>query len=114
MQSAILKPLRLSFALLYFCLTILLFSGLAPVLPPGTAGKITWLQFVPSMLKSWNAISVSSSGFILVIVSTLIFGRIYCSFACPLGILQDFIIRCSAILSNKTNKVHHNNPYLFS
>jgi len=104
MQSAILKPLRLTFALMYFCLVVLLFSGLATFIPSRFVGYITWLQFVPSVLKSWNALSVSTAGFILTIISTLLFGRLFCSFACPLGILQDFVIRCSLILSKKTNK----------
>lgn len=35
------------------------------------------------------------AGFVFVIIVTMIFGRVYCSFLCPLGTLQDFFIAFS-------------------
>jgi ferredoxin-type protein NapF len=103
MQSAILKPLRISLAALYFLLTVLLFSQLASFLPSQMVRCITWLQFVPSVLKFSTTVSIGASGFIMVILITLLFGRVYCSFVCPLGILQDISISTSDILIKKTN-----------
>jgi len=34
-------------------------------------------------------------GFVAILVITLIFGRVYCSFLCPLGTLQDVFIAVS-------------------
>jgi len=103
MQSAILKPLRITVALLFFLSTALLFSGLASFLPVRVVRCITWLQFIPSFLKFGTLVSISAAGFIIVIISALLFGRVYCSFICPLGILQDVFIRASAIFRKKPN-----------
>ena len=47
------------------------------------AGWVAKIQFVPAIL------SISFGIFVLLIVATLIFGRVYCSIICPLGIMQD-------------------------
>ena len=51
-------------------------------------------QFVPSLL-SFIAVSGSLFGvsFIVIGLATLFVGRAYCSFLCPLGILQDGLLR---------------------
>ncbi len=48
------------------------------------AGWVAKIQFVPALL--------AMSGIVLamIFVLTLLFGRIYCSVVCPLGIMQDF------------------------
>ena len=46
---------------------------------------------MPFILSSRN--SIASTGFIVVLVLTFIFGRVYCSSICPLGTLQDIISR---------------------
>lgn len=50
-------------------------------------------QFVPSVLGAlgWAGISVIVLAVLLAL--TLLFGRVYCSFICPLGILQDIVFR---------------------
>ena len=51
-------------------------------------------QFVPSLL-SFIAVSGSVFGvsFIVIGLATLFIGRAYCSFLCPLGIVQDALLR---------------------
>ena len=48
------------------------------------AGWVAEIQFIPALLATSFGILA------LLIVATLIFGRIYCSVVCPLGIMQDF------------------------
>ena len=48
------------------------------------AGWVAKIQFIPALLATSFGILA------LLIVATLIFGRIYCSVVCPLGIMQDF------------------------
>lgn len=52
------------------------------------------IQFVPSLL---TLIAVSGSvfavSFIVIGLATLVIGRAYCSFLCPLGIMQDVLLR---------------------
>lgn len=50
-------------------------------------------QFVPSVLGTLNWVGVSVAALALLLALTLLFGRVYCSFLCPLGILQDIVFR---------------------
>lgn len=54
---------------------------------------LTYFQFIPSVLDFLQAPLHSwALGFLLVLLLTFIAGRVYCSFVCPLGFLQDGII----------------------
>ena len=46
-------------------------------------------------------LSVSAAGFIIILIFTLLFGRVYCSWLCPLGILQDVFTFISRKVSIK-------------
>jgi polyferredoxin len=55
---------------------------------------ILYLQFIPSLMKSTTGHSTGIiTGFTVVLVLTVLFGRIYCSFFCPLGAAMDVIAR---------------------
>lgn len=79
-----LKRIRTILALVFFIGITLLFLDFT-----GTAHRwLGWMakvQFLPAIM-ALNAIVV-----IALIVLTLIFGRIYCSIICPLGVFQDVI-----------------------
>ena len=77
-----LRRIRIFLAVIMVLLVTLLFLGLGPDIShwAGWAAKI---QFLPALL-ALNFIVVAS-----LIIITLLFGRIYCSVICPLGILQD-------------------------
>ena len=50
------------------------------------------LQFIPSFITFVAAASgLLGIGFLLILVLTAVFGRVYCAALCPLGILQDGI-----------------------
>lgn len=70
----------------------------------------TGLQFVPSILQFLAVFSLTASGFILIIFLTIFFGRIYCSALCPLGILQDVLIRIKKWILRK-EKFHYSKPF---
>lgn len=57
-------------------------------------------QFVPAMVSIFTG---SIIAFAILMVLTLLFGRVYCSFLCPLGILQDIISYVSNIIKKKNN-----------
>ena len=57
-------------------------------------------QFVPSLVSIFTG---SALAFILLVLATLLFGRVYCSFLCPLGIWQDIIIRISDFAKKRSN-----------
>lgn len=77
-----LRKLRITLAIVMILLVTLLFVGAGY----GIYQWIGWvakIQFLPALL-SLNFLVVA-----ILIVITLLFGRIYCSVICPLGIMQD-------------------------
>ncbi len=65
------------------------------MIPPAVGAAALYLQFVPSLLQFITAASLAAAGFIVVLLLTVLFGRVFCSTLCPLGTLQDIIIRLS-------------------
>ena len=57
-------------------------------------------QFVPAMVSVFTGSAVAA---ILLLVLTLLFGRVYCSFLCPLGIFQDIISYISNFFKKRKN-----------
>ena len=68
----------------------------------------TWLQFIPSLMMFLQTIAhglaITAYGFIIVLILTALFGRVYCSYICPLGIFQDVINWCSVKVRNTGKK----------
>jgi ferredoxin len=52
-------------------------------------------QVIPSIISTLTFFAIGIITFF--VIETLIFGRIYCSFTCPLGVLQDISIRLGKI-----------------
>ncbi len=91
MNLAWLKKLRIVVSLLFFVATTLLFIDFAHLLSAALFTPINYLEFIPSLLKFLALGTLASAGFLVVLLLTLLFGRVYCSTVCPLGTLQDFI-----------------------
>ncbi len=89
MNSSILRKIRIVVSLLFFVTTSFLLIDIYETIPVTYSNKILFLQFVPSLLKSIALISVSAFGFIIILILTVFFGRVYCSTICPLGVFQD-------------------------
>jgi ferredoxin len=79
-----------------------IFLDFRELLPPEVVRGITFLQFIPSLVKFITTFGLLAAGFIIVLVLTAFFGRVYCSAICPLGILQDGI----SWIRKKTKKKH--------
>lgn len=80
-----LRKIRITLATVVFTLITLLFLDFTGTMT--WAGILAKLQFLPALLAG-NLIIV-----ILLVVLTLVFGRIYCSVICPMGILQDILAK---------------------
>jgi ferredoxin len=107
MNLAWLKKLRIAVSLLFFAATAFLFMDFTHSLATALYVPVTYLEFIPSLLKFLVLGTLTSAGFIIILLLTLIFGRIYCSTVCPLGTLQDFI-------SHFSMKWKKNKKYKFS
>jgi len=92
MKQVHLKKIRVIVALVFFLLMIFMLLDFRKLLPELFYDSVTYLQFIPSLLKFISVLSLSFIGFIIILVLTIFFGRVYCSVLCPLGILQDLIL----------------------
>jgi ferredoxin len=79
-----LRKIRLSLAILVIACVTLLFLDFTGTLHHWL-GWMAKIQFLPAVLALNVAVIVA------LVVLTLVFGRIYCSVICPLGIFQDFV-----------------------
>ncbi|MBF0528378.1 MAG: 4Fe-4S binding protein [Deltaproteobacteria bacterium] len=86
-----LKSFRVGVSVMFFVLTAFLFLDFRNIVEPSVAGGLLYLQFVPSLLKFANAAALGAAGFMVIMILTVLFGRVYCSTVCPLGTLQDVI-----------------------
>lgn len=83
------RKLRIGLAVFFFACINLFFIGTFHML-----GWTVRMQFIPALLRS------SIVMIVFVLLLTFLFGRIYCSIICPLGVMQD----CFIWLSRKVNK----------
>ncbi len=79
-----LRKLRISVSIVLFVLITLYFLDFRELLPQNLH-FLAKIQFVPALL-SLNLIILVS-----LVLLTLIFGRVYCSSICPMGIYQDIV-----------------------
>lgn len=103
-DKLMLRKIRTIFAILFLvCITLLFldFTGVTHTY----LGWMAKLQFLPALL----ALNVGVIGLLLVL--TLVFGRIYCSVICPMGVFQDVIAWLGKrFRSKKSRKM----PYSFN
>ncbi|MDR1417417.1 MAG: 4Fe-4S dicluster domain-containing protein [Prevotellaceae bacterium] len=93
-----LRKLRIILACIFFLLITLLFLDFT-----GAAhlwfGWLAKIQLMPAILSA-TLIVVT-----LIVILTLLFGRVYCSVICPLGVLQDGVSNVSG--KRKKNRFRH-------
>lgn len=88
-SGRILRRIRIAAAVPVLALFLFLFCDFTVIVPAGVYRGAEFLQFIPSVLKFLGTLAAASTGWIIVLVLTLLFGRIYCSCICPLGISFD-------------------------
>lgn len=111
MRSSALKHIRVVFSVIVLFALALLFLDFRGLVPVKAFGPLLYLQFVPSFLKFAIAGVAAATGFMVVILLTVISGRTYCSFLCPLGILQDVISRVGGTFKRRFRKYGFKKPY---
>lgn len=100
-----LKRTRIALASLFFIGITLLFLDISGALHTWL-GWLAKIQFLPAVL----ALNVAVIA--VLIVLTLVFGRIYCSVICPLGVFQDIVSRVhvKALRRRKNNRPFSYSP----
>ena len=79
-----LRTIRIALATVFFAGITLLFLDITGTLHTWL-GWMAKIQFLPAVL-ALNVVTVA-----VLVVMTLLFGRVYCSVVCPLGVMQDII-----------------------
>ncbi len=79
-----LRKIRLTLAVLFFAIITLLFLDFTGTIH-AWFGWMARIQFLPAVL------ALNVGVIVLLSALTLVFGRVYCSVICPLGVMQDII-----------------------
>ncbi|MCU0365959.1 MAG: 4Fe-4S binding protein [Bacteroidales bacterium] len=111
MRSVVLRHIRIVFSFIVLLLLSFLFIDFRGMVPDKAFGPLLYLQFIPSMLKFVIAGVATATGFVIILILTVLSGRTYCSFLCPLGILQDVISRIGGFVKRRFRKYAYKKPY---
>ena len=89
-----LKKFRIGISVTLFVLINLFFLDFAGFLPLGFH-SVTKIQLVPALL------ALNVEVLVILLVLSLVFGRVYCSFICPMGVYQDVVAWVSKKFTKK-------------
>ncbi len=92
-----LKKIRIILSVLFFGLTTFFFLDFADILP-NKFHVLAHIQLVPAIM------SLSFVILAVLVVLTLVLGRIYCSVICPMGVFQDIVNRISRKTAKKKKR----------
>jgi polyferredoxin len=111
MMSPLLRRLRIVFSSLFLICFILVFVDFKAFVPANYTNILMYLQFIPSIIKFYDIREMAAGGFIIVTLVTLLTGRTYCSFLCPLGIGQDLFSRIGGRIKRKFRRYGFKRPH---
>ncbi|MFC2131023.1 4Fe-4S dicluster domain-containing protein [Bacteroidota bacterium] len=104
-----LKWIRVVVSLIFFTAILLLYIDIYDAIPTWFHSSAIYLQFFPSLVKFITHPLTIISGFIFILLLTFLFGRVYCSGICPLGVFMDIIARLAGKFK-KRNKYQYKKP----
>lgn len=106
-----LRRIRIVFSTLFFIFFFLVFVDFKSLIPANYINSLLFLQFIPSVLKFYDLKTLAAGGFLVVLLLTLLSGRTYCSFLCPLGIGQDLFSRIGGRIRRKFRRYGFKKPF---
>jgi len=104
-----LRYLRIAVAVVVLAGFTAAFSDFRNLLPAGLASGLGGTQLVPAFVALLTG-SAFALGGVLVVLLTLLAGRVYCSALCPLGLLQDAISRLAALVRRRPPRLPPSRP----
>lgn len=111
MTSSALSKIRVIFSILVLILFVSVFVDFRHLIPNKYINILIFLQFIPSGYKFLNIGTIAAIGFIIVLLLTLLSGRTYCSFLCPLGFLQDVFSRTGGRVKKRFRRFGFKKPH---
>jgi ferredoxin len=88
-----------------------LFIDIKHLIPTEYTNILLFLQFIPSAIKFYSLETLAAAGFLIVLALTLLTGRTYCSFLCPLGIGMDLNSRIGGRIKKKFRRYGFKKPF---
>lgn len=107
MNSSLLRKIRIVLSILFFVPITLALVDFTELIPLQFTKSILYFQFVPSLLKFIAVVTLSATGFILILFLTALFGRVYCSVICPLGFFQDIFNYIAKKIKKRKRKLEY-------
>lgn len=95
-----LRKIRIGISVVLYALITFFFLDFAGILPD-SFHRLAHIQFIPALL------SLSFGILAFLIALTLLFGRVYCSSICPMGIFQDIVARISKSVGKKKKRYNY-------
>jgi polyferredoxin len=111
MRSHLLRRFRIVFSTLVLICFFLVFVDFKSFIPTDYTNILLYLQFIPSAMKFFDLKTLAAGGFLIVLLLTLLTGRTYCSFLCPLGIGQDLFSRIGGRIKRKFRRYGYKKPF---
>jgi polyferredoxin len=111
MTSHALRTVRILLSAVIFICFFLLFVDFRYLIPAKYINILLYLQFVPSAIKFYTLATMAAGGFLIVIILTVLTGRTYCSFLCPLGIGQDIFSRIGGRFKKRFRRYGFKKPH---
>lgn len=93
-----LKTLRVAVSASMTISIAILFADFYRHIPAWFREAALYLQFIPSAVSFTVKAAAAGTGFVIVLMTTILAGRLYCSFICPLGFCQDIFIRAGRMI----------------
>jgi polyferredoxin len=111
MTSSFLRKFRILFSAIVLVCFIAVFVDFRSLIPVKYINYLLYLQFIPSAIKYINLKTLAAGGCLFIILLTLLSGRTYCSFLCPLGIGQDLFSRIGGRIKRKFRRFGFKKPH---
>lgn len=94
-------------------LFLLIFLGAKTLAASSVGIFLLSLQFIPALLKAISTAGVAVLFLTILLVAGGVFGRVYCSFLCPLGAFQDALICLSRKIKRKRFRFRPPHPFIW-
>jgi ferredoxin len=105
------KKYRIVVSLIFFAFLLAFFLDIHSSVINPVAELLLRLQFFPSLLRfTAMFFSVAAMGFVLVLLITFLWGRVYCSSICPMGTFQDIVISLSSKFKTRKQRRFYYSP----
>lgn len=111
MRSPNLRRFRIFFSAIILICFIAVFIDFRNLIPSKYINGLLAFQFFPSILKFQETGTIAAAGFAAVLILTLLTGRTYCSFLCPLGIGQDLFSRIGGRIKRRFRRFGFRKPF---